>query len=303
MYDGEADVAWKVGRIMLRFRPIAPRPSCAAAAGSPVVSTATLEPCAPTRRPKRKGLANLSSENGGRRRKAKKVETTATAVSRLSSKEDEKLSSSSSTSSSVIVTLPLMPETSERWERPEQWTKLSSNPITSPAAIAPAWMRRAKGEGAGEIDAGLVIAAPTVWAMRSWVTVESVTDTWGEGEVAWRSDEAVRAALAADECPGFISDVWSRVTWTNEAYRRLVVGSSFDTAGRGKEEEEEVTTGLVTQGLVTAACRAFTCNVHVSYLRRGKSSSLLAAPCDVWRLDDDGFAWLLDVKAALSLSL
>ncbi|CAL9086274.1 unnamed protein product [Musa acuminata var. zebrina] len=276
---GDADVARKVGRAMIRFRPIAPKP----AAGSPSAVAAAAEAAAAPRRPKRKGSANPASGASGR--KPRKAEA------------------NPSPSSSTIVTLSLIPETPERKGDREVAPKRSPSFPSPPSAVV------------------VPRVVPPVGAIGSWVTVECVTETdaWREGEVAWRSDEAVAAALAADECPGFVSDEWDRVTWINEAYRRMVVGTaqrcSSLEGGGAAEKEEEVRVGLVSQGLLPAVgrCRAFTCWVRVWYARRLRrtkgppslpppSSSSLAAPCDVWRLDGGVCAWRLDVKAALSLS-
>ncbi|CAL9114975.1 uncharacterized protein LOC135633066 [Musa acuminata AAA Group] len=286
MYGGgrDADVAWKVGQIMLRYRPIAPKPT--SPAGSPKISPVPAETRAAARRPKRKGSANPSG--GGRGRKTGKVDVTAGSSSSIN--DDEK-SSSTTTSSSMIVTLPLMPETPERQCELAESPRKPSSPITPDAAalprVVPPWMGQKQVGGA-------------VVALGSWVTVACVTDSWREEDVPWRSDEAVTAALSLDESPGFVSDGWDRVMWTNEAYRRMVMGRE-----EGEEQAEEVKVGLVTGGLVpaAAACRAFTCRVRVRPGTERTSSSPLAAPCDVWRLDSGGCAWRLDVKAALSLSL
>ncbi|KAJ8458424.1 hypothetical protein OPV22_031350 [Ensete ventricosum] len=256
---------------MIRFRPIAPKP----AAGSPSTVAAPVEAAAAARRPKRKGSAGPACGKSGR--KPRKAEA------------------NPSPSSSTMVTLSLIPETPERKGDPETAPKRFPSP---PSAVV------------------VPHVVPPVGATGSWVTVECVTDAWREGEVAWRGNEAVAAALAADECPGFMSDEWDRVTWINEAYRRMAVGTAQHCSslegGGAEEKEEDVRVGLVTQGLLPAAerCRAFTCWVRVRYasrLRRTKgppspSSSSLAAPCDVWRLDGGVCAWRLDVKAALSLS-
>ncbi|XP_074568817.1 uncharacterized protein LOC141825329 [Curcuma longa] len=287
---GDAAAAWRMGRIMLRFRPIAPKP---VVDSSLAASAATAAAPSAGRKTRRKG----PGAGGPRGRKARKVETL-----RSSSSTDDPASSSPATSSpSTIVTLSLMPETPERKDdRAAERRCLGSEQPLTPASV-PAWTdRRREGETAG-------VAWPvTAVGSYSWVTVECVADMWKEEEVSWRSDEAVWAALAADDCPAFVSDVWDRVTWTNEAYRRMVAGTPLE--GRGTEEE--VWVGLMTRGAVLAeASRAFTCRVRVHYSRRpgrGKGascSSSLAAPCDVWRLDDGGSAWRLDLKAALSLSL
>ncbi|KAG6488966.1 hypothetical protein ZIOFF_050224 [Zingiber officinale] len=290
---GDAEAAWRMGRIMLRFRPIAPKPvvDSSGAASVAVVSSSA------GRKTRRKG------SGGCRGRKARKMET-----GRSSSSKEGPASSSSVTSSSpTIVTLSLIPETPERKDDMAAERRCAGSEKLLAAALAPAWMGRGR---AGETAAATGVAWP-VTAVGSWVTVECVTDTWREGEVPWRSDEAVQAALSADDSPGFVSDEWGRVTWTNDAYRRMVSGGSLE--GRWTaEEEEQVRVGLVARGAIPAAaeaCRAFTCRVRVHYSRRpwrGKaacSASSLAAPCDVWRLDGGGSAWRLDVKAALSLSL
>ncbi|KAJ8491960.1 hypothetical protein OPV22_013681 [Ensete ventricosum] len=274
---GDVDAAWKVRRIMLRFRPIAPKPA-SAETGSPAVSVVSTEARAVARRPKRKRSAK---SQGWKLRKGH-----ATAA-----KEDEK-------SPSTIVTLPLIPETPEGKDEATESSMQHSSPVTPAAAVVPTWMGRGVGEGAESWSVRRVVSL--------WVMVECVTDMWREGEIASRSDEGVKAALAADECPGFVSDVWERVTWTNDACRRMVVGSSLGDRGV-REEDQEVRVELVTRELVPSAweCRAFTCRVRVRQAkppgRQTTPSSPLAAPCDVWRLDSGGCAWRLDVKAALSL--
>ncbi|XP_042417755.1 uncharacterized protein LOC122039193 [Zingiber officinale] len=289
---GDAEAAWRMGRIMLRFRPIAPKP----AAGSSEVVSAVSELSPLGRKTRRKGSGAAS-----RGRKKRKVEAKPSPYCKDDQKASE-LSSSANTTTTIcsptIVTLPLMPEADERRGDTAERQRTSSG--SERPLLAPGWI------GCEEAAA----RAPwLVTAVGSWVTVESVTDTWREWEVAWRSDEAVRAALAVDECPGLISDEWNRVTWTNEAYRRMVAGDSSDEGAGGGRAEEEARVRLVARAAVPAAdaCRAFTCRMRVHYRKQPgrpeRALSSLAAPCDVWRLDDGGRAWRIDVKAALSLSL
>ncbi|KAG6536619.1 hypothetical protein ZIOFF_001677 [Zingiber officinale] len=205
---GDAEAAWRMGRIMLRFRPIAPKP----AAGSSEVVSAVSELSPLGRKTRRKGSGAAS-----RGRKKRKVEAKPSPYCKDDQKASE-LSSSANTTTTIcsptIVTLPLMPEADERRGDTAERQRTSSG--SERPLLAPGWI------GCEEAAA----RAPwLVTAVGSWVTVESVTDTWREWEVAWRSDEAVRAALAVDECPGLISDEWNRVTWTNEAYRRMDAGS------------------------------------------------------------------------------
>nr|XP_019703687.1 uncharacterized protein LOC105038671 [Elaeis guineensis] len=290
---GGADVAWKVGRIMLRFRPIAPKP---AASPPPPVSAGAAAKGMTAGRVRRKAGGGGGRE-GKRGRRARNIEGGAF-------KEEERkrrsLSSPSELSvwSGPMVTLPLMPETPERKE--------AALPVdvTAVPYVIPAWLRVWEGGAGGAAGGGEVVTPQPVRSAGSWVTVECVTDTWA---AAGGGDEVVRAALEAeDACPGFISDAWDRVMWTNEAYQRMVVGPAAEDGEEEEEEEEEdeVRVVLMTKGMVPGVtCRAFTCRVGVRYASRRRGHGSLTAPCDVWRLDNGGYAWKLDIKAALSLSL
>ncbi|XP_008800361.1 uncharacterized protein LOC103714755 [Phoenix dactylifera] len=291
--DCGADVAWKVGRIMLRFRPIAPKP---AAPPPPPVAAGTAADGVTAGRARRKASGGGGKE-GRRGRRARNV-----AAGGFKVGERKRRSPSSSVALSVwsgsMVTLPLMPETPER--------KGATPPEDVPSApyVTPAWLREREG-GADGGEGGEVVAPRPVRPAGSWVTVECVTDTWAAA-AGGGGDEVVRAALEAEDvCPGFISDAWDRVMWTNEAYQRMVVGPvAEDAREEVADQEEEVRVALLTRGMVPGVtCRAFTCRVRVRYASRRRGRGSLTAPCDVWRLDDGGYAWRLDIKAALSLSL
>ena len=105
-------------------------------------------------------------------------------------------------------------------------------------------------------------------------------------------DKERRMSLERDTCPGFLSDGYGRVVWMNGAYRSMV----------GQEKEtDEVTVCLVVKETASVAAvalvyPAFTCRVRVQY-----TCGSLTLPCDVWRMEGGGFAWRLDVKAALCL--
>ncbi|KAE8688944.1 hypothetical protein F3Y22_tig00110946pilonHSYRG00042 [Hibiscus syriacus] len=93
----------------------------------------------------------------------------------------------------------------------------------------------------------------------SCVTLECVTDTWVSGDGLGCTDEERKVNLGKDTCPGFISDLFGRVIWTNGAYKEMVGGE------------------------------------------RWKDINSLTVPCDVWRMNGGGFAWRLDINAALCL--
>ncbi|KAI3773562.1 hypothetical protein L1987_48092 [Smallanthus sonchifolius] len=114
----------------------------------------------------------------------------------------------------------------------------------------------------------------------SFVTVGKVTETSVEsGLVEWMEMES-------DTCPRFISDGGDRVVWKNKAYKEMAAGG------------EEVMVVLVRKEGSWPA--AFTCNARVT-CRVGMSCSTLTVPCDAWRMGVGGYAWGLDVKAALCL--
>ncbi|XP_061372974.1 uncharacterized protein LOC133315386 [Gastrolobium bilobum] len=144
-----------------------------------------------------------------------------------------------------------------------------------------------------------VVAAAEMVVVESWVTVESVTGTCmgeGEGEGLGCTDVEKVKNLETDTCPGFVSDGCYKVRWVNDAYKRMVVG---------EEPWPEIVVWLKVKDSVEWCCYsypAFTCGVRLQYTWRNEKCTKMV-PCDVWRLDCGGFAWKLDVKAALSLGL
>ncbi|PPR99281.1 hypothetical protein GOBAR_AA21394 [Gossypium barbadense] len=133
--------------------------------------------------------------------------------------------------------------------------------------------------------------------VESWVTVECVTETCMDGRELGSTDVDKMKNLEADTCPGFISDGLNRVQWVNGAYKRMLM------AGEGREEwlPPEITVWLVIKQELPTFCTAFSCKVRLQFMWGNKCSTIML-PCDVWKMDGGGgFAWRLDVEAALSL--
>ncbi|XP_027357177.1 uncharacterized protein LOC113866548 [Abrus precatorius] len=154
-----------------------------------------------------------------------------------------------------------------------------------------------------EMEKKRVVENPEpVTMVETWVTVESVTGTcMGEG---WGglgyTDEGKMKNLEADTCPGFVCDGGFRVRWVNDAYKRMVVSEERDPRA-----ENIVVRLKVKDGAALWWCYSypvFTCGVRLQYTWRNEKCTKMV-PCDVWRMDCGGFAWRLDVKAALSLGL
>ncbi|XP_008239623.1 PREDICTED: uncharacterized protein LOC103338217 [Prunus mume] len=263
-YGGEYDMS-QVDRIMLRFRPIAPKP----------VNGGGLD-------------SDNNNNNISKRRRSSK------------GLGEEK----------TVVTLPLLPETpepkgSERERKSSGYsaTWLSFESFESNSSTSSTTCRRSKVVGEEMSTMNNMQQRRPVRVVGSCVTVDCVTDTWVGGDGLGRTDVERRMNLERDTCPGFVSDGAGRVVWTNGAYRSMV----------GEQEERETMVWLVTNERAAKAVgvmsnydtAAFSCRVRVQYSGCGGSSagdwSSLTLPCDVWRMESGGFAWRLDVKAALCL--
>lgn len=278
--DGKAtyhDVSSKVERIMLRYRPIAPKPTTGGAVGS--VSGGSS--------PENSGLYGKSGR--GKRRYVRSDNT----KKRCSSNDVRKRKES------PAVKLPLLPEI---WKNfPARGPVLlsfenRSRELVSNANGGSSSSTEEEGRQLAVIGtpAGAMVPQP-VRLVGSWVTVECVTDTWVDGyildeELLGRTDEERVMNLGKDTCPGFISDGFNGVIrWTNKAYREMV----------GDRGGEMMAWLVMKKDEMPLVCGAFTCRVRVAWRKEMSGSS--TAPCDVWRLDGGGFAWRLDIKAALSL--
>ncbi|KAI4320140.1 hypothetical protein MLD38_033650 [Melastoma candidum] len=119
-----------------------------------------------------------------------------------------------------------------------------------------------------------------------------------------QTDEERLTGLAADDCPGFVSDVDKRVRWVNGAFERMMTAELFSRCGRG-----EVGVRMAASAEEDWSGEAFfTSRVRFQYTWREESCPVwwgprvvTVAPCDALRMCSGGFAWRLDVKSALSL--
>ncbi|XP_020595508.1 uncharacterized protein LOC110035595 [Phalaenopsis equestris] len=291
------DAAWKLSTIMLRYRPIVPKPFPAGSA--PGIA---LEPTLVGKRVKKgEGTRRKGGSFVGKRgRKPRKVQDMTTR------------DAAGSSGMAQVLTLQLMSVTPER----KEGVQAVGSPMLSITGESPFFCP--------VLDrAGVVVSPRPALSAAVSVTIESVTEVWSMGfcGITGRDDE-LRRWLEAGDCPAFISIVADRITWTNSAFRRMLIGegasaessssSSSSYSSTSKSDavsllepsvEEEVRVVLVTRGLIPGdMCQAFTCMTSLRHScgRRGKAS--LAVPCDIWRLEDGCLAWRLDMKTALRLS-
>ncbi|XP_022888834.1 uncharacterized protein LOC111404256 [Olea europaea var. sylvestris] len=138
--------------------------------------------------------------------------------------------------------------------------------------------------------------APPGRVVESWVTIDKMTNMWVDGGGLGGSDMEKMKSLEVDTCPSLISDSFDKVRWVNLAYRRMV--DPLDE----EEPAAEITVWLVVKDKIAVHWPAFACTVRVVYRQpRGKEKHFETMPCDVWKMDFGGFAWRLDSKAALRL--
>ncbi|KAE8733725.1 hypothetical protein F3Y22_tig00001104pilonHSYRG00024 [Hibiscus syriacus] len=256
----------KVNRIMLRFRPIAPKP----ATGGSVSPQGSGEVCSKPGRGKRRPSKESNSMSNSKRCNKKR---------RVLNEEKR-------------VTLPLLPETPDC-----KVSVLNQQKGGVIQKTMPFWLSFSTADdkkesflgGGGVRPAEQAVVVPQQrLKVGSCVTVECLTDTWVSGDVLGTTEEEKKVNLGRDTCPGFISDGMGRVTWTNGAYKEMVGGETM------------VCLAMKERLPLMITYPAFTCKVRVQYTC-GKERSSLTLPCDVWRMDGGGFAWRLDINAALCL--
>nr|URN45694.1 AITR1 [Pongamia pinnata] len=280
---GEPHVS-TVDNIMLRFRPIAPKP-VAGTTASDGYSSESSDAFFKSGSKKRKYVR----DNNNSKRRTRQRKTT---------------SSPEQKNPVPMVTLPLLPETPDPKEYPARdlTPKRDDNKDNNNNNLSknmPVWLS-SENRTPAKVEPYYYFGAMDPAAVRlgglfSCVKVECVMDTWVEGEGLGSTDEERRVNLSKDTCPGFISDGYGRVTWTNKAYGEMM--------GHDKCDEGEVTVLLAMKVSAVVPYPSFTCGVRVVQYACGREKNSLTVPCDVWRMDFGGFAWRLDVKAALSLRL
>ena len=266
-----------VDKIMLRFRPIAPKPAAGATA-SDGSSSETSDAFLRNGNTKRKYVrdSNYTSKRRICRRKN----------SNSSPEQKQK-------QTTPAVTLPLLPETPDRKDFPAK--DLTPSPVRNNNNNNSSNKSKKLNIINKNVPVWVSFANRSLTMMGGWcscVTVESLTDTWVEGEWLGSTDEERRVNLSKDTCPGFISDGYGRVTGTNEAYEKMMEG-----------DEGQGPVLLVNKVNTVVPHASFTCLVRVVQYACGRERSSLTVPCGVWRMDSGGFAWRLDVETALSLRL
>ncbi|KAF3506912.1 hypothetical protein F2Q69_00005542 [Brassica cretica] len=249
-------------RIMLRFRPIAPKPTTDYGCGGKPVSSG--ESCA--------GSSNVSF------RGKRKCQQTENGVTARRCTRRKRLNKTVAHGGDALVTLSLLPEIPGQSAFTD--TKLSVASAEKQKRQGPFWLSFSDGGGMITPTYQSVEVMRRTVVISSCMTVERVTDAWNDGYGLGRSDEERKMNLVRDTCPGFISD--------GSGAPENKSGDSFHVIVRLVMRERPMLT-------------AFTCRVTLQFTCQDRERCSVTVPCDVWRMDDGGFAWKLDVKAALCL--
>ncbi|KAF3665124.1 putative transcription factor GTE10-like [Capsicum annuum] len=303
----------KVDRIMLRYRPIAPKPAAGGSVSGATTPPQKTEVTPSTGRWKRRYVKDHNKNGNSSSSNKKSNSGTSTGRKRKAASPEENESSGKTVSGGeTVVTLPLLSESPERKEDSPTDHLVKKNEKNAPIWLSfggnqgrvsnnnnnndiNGQLQLLQGYGGGVgMDRSRVMFPQPVRVVGSWVKVESVTDAWVEVYGLGRTDEEKFVNLGQDTCPGFISDGLNRVRWANKAYKDLV--------GDGGPAGEVVVWLVMKEDVPLPESKttaAFTCKVRV--VRCGKEKNSLILPCDVWRMDGGGFAWRLDTEAALSL--
>lgn len=339
VHKGPVGDAAGIDRVMLRFRPIAPKPATEdpGRGGSHVGGKGWLLPGARTKRKyvrsrKAKGNSNCSSSDNNTSSGTTKRKRTMPGPKGKGGPAD-----GSSGLGKQIVTLQLLPEKADRGgeskaikEKPEpteqepRWCSVNNRSSTHfgpefstvnlalPNGVPPMWSRS---DPIDLVKTSLPSASPHRMrypgVLECWVIVESVSaDTHIDAQdhqLAGLTDADRMRSLATDACPGFLADPSNRVKWVNGAFERMVMREhSSDGVGSGPPPTE-IAVRVVAKAELPKTRAAFACRATVrrhSWQRGEEKWAARIVPCDVWRMDEvGGFAWRLDVKAALSLGL
>ncbi|CAB4275279.1 unnamed protein product [Prunus armeniaca] len=279
---GEVDKSVTTNRTMLRFRPIAPKP---------VDTGAT----APT------GNKNSVLTSGRKKRKYVRVQNNSGYTRRKKKEQEITKDDLAAPPNGVVRTLQLLPESTVTDHSTDggSWYELdhtvsnnNKNPPIGEDQGLPMWLSSYMGGGCSDPTVGMQLQEMMV---KSLVTVECVTGTCmnvqGTFGVGRCTDADRMRNLEGDACPGFISDGENRVQWLNGAFKRMVSQGNYTS---------EIAVWLAIKEKLPYTHWAFTCQVKLQYMV-GKEKYSRMVPCDLWRMDGGGFAWRLDVKAALTL--
>lgn len=275
-----------INRIMLRFRPIAPKPAADGSASDSASAAGKTGPVT-KRRAKRKYVRVEKSS------KCKSTSSKCNKVQEVEELQKEKDLIRLDVSLQLQSPLPKL--------SPDMGSSSFNNPSILLEQRQPILMNF---DNRNIFNLCLADQsdrrAAAVRAVESWVVVDGTAETLPDAGRLGGTDGEKMANLELDTCPGLISDAMYRVLWVNLAYKRMVDPGHGGGEGAVGEPPAEVLVRLVLKQNIPVAWPMFACTVRVVYTWRTEKLTR-TMPCDVWKMDFGGFAWRLDATAALSL--
>lgn len=276
-------------RMMLRFRPIAPKP----------VDGQSVPTDMPT--DKTNGRNGRVKRKSARIRKNKHYNSNRKSSNRISPPEQSILTNEQGSRGKSLMTLQLLPtkrsDDKEDLKNDEVWCNIAENSENPDLGYLCQWNDKEDNQTIDFVEYKKVVMQKTI-RIETWVTVEKVTNTCMDGVGLGFSDVDKMNNIRLAPCPGFVSDFSGKVQWVNEAYKKLV----SDEEDNKEHQPTEFGVQLVVKEELPYSYPSFACTVRLEYALGWRKRSRIV-PCDVWRMDFGGFAWKLDIKASLSLGL
>nr|XP_043631123.1 uncharacterized protein LOC122602590 [Erigeron canadensis] len=273
-----------IDQIMLRFRPIVPRPVTAESSGG---VSPTMDGMLKRKRVKRKYVRVKKKESNNNN-------NTHIIINEKSSNYLDRINGGGE------VTDPL--------EKVSKWIsfgEINSNDSYMIFDDEVESYRHQKQEMMHGVDLSMAMEIRQRRVVESWITMEDVTGTCEDQRLLGYTDDEIWKNLETDSCPGFVSNGYQEVVWVNQAYRRML------DLNPDNDHDYEVAVYLlikVEKSIVAKYFPALSCRVRIEYRTTSSTSEnskmqMMVVPCDVCKMDSGDFAWRLDVKAALSLGL
>ncbi|XP_073147867.1 uncharacterized protein [Henckelia pumila] len=271
--------------VMLKFRPIAPKP----VAGDPQISGAAVD------QSRRNDSAKTKTSTARRLTKRRYVRVRGKQnkqpVTRKTG-DGEKPVVGDESREKDTVTLQLLPA-SERSEDDDSFGVISFQKTQENTSIFMCGDSDPSYKLCNSVVNHKAVDSRSV--VETLIAVERVTEAYADsaaGVGLGFSDREKIDNLEMDACPGFVSDCTNKVVWVNEACRRMIQGG-------GEGATAAHTVRLVVKEKLPRYLPSFACRVRLTQPGRPKTSTTVA--CDVWRMENAGFAWKLDVTTALGL--
>ncbi|XP_073040932.1 uncharacterized protein [Primulina eburnea] len=274
--------------VMLRFRPIAPKP----VAGDQLISGGAVDPS------RRNDSAKTAGRTKRRYVRVRGRQNKQPVTRKFSDGEKSGVEDESQEKDKVTLQLLPAPERSEddnsfgiiSFQKNQENTSIFMYGDSDPSSkLCNSIINH------NAVDSGTVTSDRSGSVAETWIIVERVTDAYADSSAGVGlgfSDWEKINNLEMDTCPGFVSDCTNKVVWVNEACRKMIQDGEEDATVAHKVR-------LAVKEKLPHYWPSFACRVRLMQQKPKRSTTVA---CDVWRMENAGFAWKLDVTTALGLT-